>query len=62
MDDKDNHKILYQDKIVGEYEFNNETKEMLVTITEWLPLEDEEVLKKEIYDKLSKTGFIIKFK
>jgi hypothetical protein len=58
----DERKFLDNGKIVAEYEYNKETNEVVVTITEWLSKEDDEILKQDIIKQLEKTNFIIKFK
>jgi hypothetical protein len=56
------NKILDRGEIVAEYEYNDETKEVLVTITSWLSKEDDIQLKKDILKELAETKFIVRFK
>lgn len=62
MDKNKLNKIIDRGEIVAEYEYNDETKEVLVTITSWLSKEDDIQLKKDILKELAETKFIIKFK
>lgn len=56
------NKIIDRGEIVAEYEYNDETKEVLVTITSWLSKEDDIQLKKDILKELAETKFVVRFK
>jgi hypothetical protein len=55
------NKILDGREIVAEYEYKEETNEVLVTITKWLSKEEDAQLKKDILKQLATTKFIIRF-
>jgi hypothetical protein len=62
MDKNKLNKIIDCGEIVAEYEYNDETKEVLVTITSWLSKEDDIQLKKDILKELAETKFVVRFK